>query len=118
MVSSELARGAADQRHQPDQRLQPARAERGVIEPCGPVGRPGVRVAGRIGGSVERRQGRLVQLDMVGVPVAAELVVADDYLRPMPADRGDDPAGNFVERRLEEAVRVRVSGAPAIPLSR
>ena len=38
----------------------------------------------------------------------------------MPADRGGDPAGNFGERRLIEAVRVRVlrcAGHPAVVIA-
>ena len=69
-----------------------------------------LRETRRIGGRGERPDGRLMQLDVVGVAVAAELVVADHDLGPMLADRRNDLRGHLFERGLHQAVGVLIVG--------
>ena len=51
-----------------------------------------------------------MQLDVVGVAVAAEGVVADDDLRPVATNGRDNLADDFLHRRLAKAAFVLVVG--------
>ena len=97
LVAAKLARIATDQGHQPHEKLQPTGRKGSEIETLRLVGGAGLRILGGVAGGLKSEYSRLMQLDVVGVAVAAELVVAYDDLRPVLADRGDDLACNALE---------------------
>ena len=72
--------------------------------------RPRSRPVGRHGGQRGGVRRDPVGLDVVGVAVAAELVVGDQHLRPDLADDLDEVAGRLGEVGVPEGVRVHVVG--------
>ena len=93
--------------------------ERGeVVELERLPGLAGARVAVRVGGGLERLDGDLVGLDVVGVRVAAVLVVGQHHVRPELADGADQRLGRLRRLQREAAIwqrRQRVAlGQPGI----
>src|SRR5450759_4116342 len=58
---------------------------------------------------VERADRDAVRVHMIGVPVAAEVVVSGDYIGPVAADHPDQPPDRLIAVRLPEAPRVMVA---------
>jgi hypothetical protein len=79
-------------------------------------GLPELGVALRVGGRLERRDADLVALDVVGMRVAAALVVRRQHVRPELADQPDQRRHRVLERHQGEAVlgqrRLRVALGP------
>ena len=61
--------------------------------------------------------GTCVRLDVVGVAVAAGLVVGDDHIRALLVEHRANSAGGLVQRRGEERARRWFWGQPAMPES-
>jgi hypothetical protein len=69
-----------------------------------------VRPVRRVGGGLDRRHRDPVRLDVVGVAVAAVLVVGHQHLRAHLADDGHGVRHGLVEVRVPERPRVFVGG--------
>jgi hypothetical protein len=89
--------------------LHPGPAEGGVVvELERLVGRAGLRVALGVAGGLEGGHRDLVGADVVGVRVAAALVVGQHHLGPLGPDDGDQPAGGLVQVGVGEGVGMAV----------
>jgi signal transduction histidine kinase/DNA-binding response OmpR family regulator len=81
-------------------------------------GSPASGANGRVRGGVEGGDRDPVRLDVVGVAVAAVLVVGDDDLRPDLAHDGDELAHRLVEVGRQKQPGRSLAGVPIMPLSR
>ncbi len=87
------------------QRFDPSAREARVVQLRRLPRRAGVRVPIGVTGGVERREGDLVDPDVVGMRVELPIVgVGHDHLRTHGPDDADQPADGFVERRVGEVV--------------